>query len=72
MHETGIPASIVLGVAMHESGCGNSTIAQNLNNQFGSKGRQQTLFYTKHKKKYALPIKDTIRYWILSRILPVS
>ena len=23
MHETGVPASIVLGVAMHESGCGN-------------------------------------------------
>ncbi|NVM64649.1 glycoside hydrolase family 73 protein [Mucilaginibacter sp. P25] len=50
MHETGIPASIVLGVAMHESGCGNSTIAQNLNNQFGVKG-YNTVVYTKHNKK---------------------
>lgn len=38
MHETGIPASIILGIAMHESGNGNSTIAKNLNNQFGVKG----------------------------------
>jgi flagellum-specific peptidoglycan hydrolase FlgJ len=50
MHETGIPASIVLGVAMHESGCGNSTIAQNLNNQFGVKGGGGAV-YTKHNKK---------------------
>eukprot|EP01037_Dinobryon_pediforme_P011284 gene11284-11371_t len=38
MHETGVPASIVLGVAMHESACGNSMLAQSLNNQFGVKG----------------------------------
>src|SRR5476649_1894951 len=38
MHETGIPASIILGIAMHESANGNSKIAQNLNNQFGVKG----------------------------------
>jgi flagellum-specific peptidoglycan hydrolase FlgJ len=50
MHETGIPASIVLGVAMHESGCGNSTIAQNLNNQFGVKGGGSVVFI-KHNKK---------------------
>jgi len=50
MHETGVPASIVLGVAMHESGCGNSALAQNLNNQFGVKGRSGTV-YLHHKKK---------------------
>ncbi|MDB4924382.1 glucosaminidase domain-containing protein [Mucilaginibacter sp.] len=50
MHETGIPASIILGIAMHESGCGNSAIAQNLNNQFGVKGGGGAVFY-KHKKK---------------------
>jgi len=50
MHETGIPASIILGIAMHESGNGNSTIAQNLNNQFGVKGGGGAVFY-KHKKK---------------------
>src|SRR5471030_2482624 len=50
MHETGIPASIVLGVAMHESGCGNSTIAQSLNNQFGVKGGGSVVCI-KHDKK---------------------
>jgi flagellum-specific peptidoglycan hydrolase FlgJ len=50
MHETGIPASIVLGVAMHESANGNSTIAQNLNNQFGVKGGGGVVFI-KHNKK---------------------
>jgi len=50
MHETGIPASIILGIAMHESGNGNSKIAQNLNNQFGVKGGGGTVYYN-HKKK---------------------
>jgi flagellum-specific peptidoglycan hydrolase FlgJ len=50
MHETGIPASIILGIAMHESGNGNSAIAQNLNNQFGVKGGGGAVFY-KHQKK---------------------
>jgi flagellum-specific peptidoglycan hydrolase FlgJ len=50
MHETGIPASIILGIAMHESGNGNSAIAKNLNNQFGFKGGGTTVYY-KNKKK---------------------
>ncbi|HEY0244526.1 MAG TPA: glucosaminidase domain-containing protein [Mucilaginibacter sp.] len=50
MHDTGIPASIILGIAMHESGNGNSTVAQNLNNQFGVKGGGTSVFY-KHNKK---------------------
>ncbi|MEO8884467.1 MAG: glucosaminidase domain-containing protein [Mucilaginibacter sp.] len=50
MHETGIPASIILGIAMHESGNGNSKIAQNLNNQFGVKGGGGAVYYS-HKKK---------------------
>lgn len=50
MHETGIPASIILGIAMHESANGNSNIAQNLNNQFGFKGGSPTVYY-KNKKK---------------------
>lgn len=49
MHQTGVPASIVLGVAMHESGCGNSKLAKNLNNQFGVKGGHGTT-YVLHKK----------------------
>lgn len=56
MHETGVPASIVLGVAMHESGCGNSTLAQNLNNQFGVKGGDHNVYY-KHNKKVSTSYK---------------
>lgn len=50
MHETGVPASIVLGVAMHESGCGNSLLARYLNNQFGVKGGGHNVYYKKDKK----------------------
>jgi flagellum-specific peptidoglycan hydrolase FlgJ len=50
MHETGVPASIILGVAMHESASGKSAIAQNLNNQFGVKGGGSVVYY-KHNKK---------------------
>jgi len=39
MNQHGIPASIILAVAMHESGFGNSKIARNLNNHFGIKGK---------------------------------
>jgi flagellum-specific peptidoglycan hydrolase FlgJ len=56
MHETGVPASIVLGVAMHESGCGNSTLAQHLNNQFGVKGSRRIVYY-RHKKKVSTAYK---------------
>jgi flagellum-specific peptidoglycan hydrolase FlgJ len=50
MHQSGIPASIILAVAMHESGCGNSVLAQNLNNQFGMKGNTPVVFKHNHKK----------------------
>ncbi|TSD64760.1 hemagglutinin [Inquilinus sp. KBS0705] len=50
MHETGVPASIVLGVAMHESGSGKSAIAQGLNNQFGVKGGGRVVYYRHNKK----------------------
>ena len=49
MHETGVPASVILGVAMHESGCGNSALAKNLNNQFGVKGSGHITYVTKKK-----------------------
>lgn len=39
MKQHGIPASIVLGIAMHESGSGTSKIARYLNNHFGIKGK---------------------------------
>lgn len=38
MQKYGLPASIVLGVAIHESAAGQSKIARHLNNHFGVKG----------------------------------
>jgi len=39
MEEFGIPASIILGIAYHESAHGNSKLANYLNNHFGIKGK---------------------------------
>lgn len=39
MNQHGIPASVVLGIAIHESASGTSRIARYLNNHFGLKGR---------------------------------
>ncbi|RKR81140.1 flagellum-specific peptidoglycan hydrolase FlgJ [Mucilaginibacter gracilis] len=50
MHQTGIPASITLAIAMHESGCGNSVLAQHLNNQFGMKGNSVVVYKRRHKR----------------------
>ncbi|MEO6522621.1 MAG: glucosaminidase domain-containing protein [Mucilaginibacter sp.] len=57
MHQSGIPASIILAIAMHESGCGNSKIAQNLNNQFGMKGNT-VIFYKQNNKKFSTLYKQ--------------
>ena len=51
MHQSGIPASIVLAVAMHESGCGNSLLAKEFNNQFGVKGLDKHVLMVHKKKK---------------------
>ncbi|GHE29575.1 glucosaminidase domain and LysM peptidoglycan-binding domain-containing protein [Sphingobacterium griseoflavum] len=42
MIETGVPASVILAVAIHESAYGNSKIAQHLNNHFGIKGKNSS------------------------------
>lgn len=42
MQETGVPASVILAVAIHESAYGNSRIAKNLNNHFGIKGKNNS------------------------------
>ena len=49
MHESGVPASIVLAVAMHESGNGNSKIARTMNNHFGMKGKSPVSYVGKKK-----------------------
>lgn len=46
MNETGIPASVILGVAMLESGMGTSKNARLLHNHFGIVGRNSL-----HRKK---------------------
>lgn len=42
MEKYDIPASIILGVAIHESAYGNSRLAQYLNNHFGIKGKNNS------------------------------
>ncbi|MCA5006670.1 glucosaminidase domain-containing protein [Sphingobacterium bovistauri] len=42
MQETGVPASVILAVAIHESAYGNSRIAKHLNNHFGIKGKNNS------------------------------
>ncbi|MEJ5054401.1 glucosaminidase domain-containing protein [Sphingobacterium sp. MYb382] len=42
MEETGVPASVILAIAIHESAYGNSRIAKHLNNHFGIKGSNRS------------------------------
>ncbi|MXV14776.1 glucosaminidase domain and LysM peptidoglycan-binding domain-containing protein [Hufsiella ginkgonis] len=49
MNEYGIPASIILGVAMHESGSGTSRISKYLNNHFGVKGQNDKRIRSSYK-----------------------
>lgn len=39
MNQQGVPASVILGISMHESANGKSKIAKYLNNHFGIKGK---------------------------------
>ncbi len=52
MNEHGVPASIVLAVAMHESGNGTSKIARVLNNHFGVKGVNYNKEFKSSYKSY--------------------
>src|SRR5690606_38757979 len=42
MEETGVPASVILAVAIHESAYGNSCIARHLNKHLRNKGKNQS------------------------------
>ncbi len=53
MEEYGCPASIILGVAMHESAHGNSRVARYLNNHFGIKGPNSSKKIRSAYKGYA-------------------
>lgn len=63
MNEHHIPASIVLAVAIHESGSGTSKIAKYLNNHFGLKGSNSN---TQIKSAYRDfdTIEDSYDYFI--------
>lgn len=52
MKEHGIPASVILAVAMHESASGTSKIARHLNNHFGIKGRNRVKTIRSSYKSY--------------------
>jgi len=52
MHQSGVPASIILAVAMHESANGNSKLARNYNNHFGVKGRSNVAVPKKTHSSY--------------------
>lgn len=52
MDAHGVPASIILGVAMHESGNGTSKIARYLNNHFGIKGENNSKVINSAYKGY--------------------
>ena len=52
MNQTGVPASVILGVAMHESGSGTSKIARHLNNHFGIKGKNRVKTIRSAYKSY--------------------
>ena len=53
MQETGVPASVILAIAFHESGYGNSRVAHYLNNHFGIKGKNSSTKIHSAYKGYA-------------------
>lgn len=63
MQETGIPASVILGIAMLESGTGTSRNAKLLHNHFGIVGRNN-LAQTKpgHRSVYKQYVSDVASY----------
>ncbi|EFK60043.1 glucosaminidase domain-containing protein [Sphingobacterium spiritivorum] len=51
--EQGVPASVILAIAMHESANGNSKVAKNLNNHFGIKGKNNSKTIRSSYKGYS-------------------
>jgi flagellum-specific peptidoglycan hydrolase FlgJ len=64
MEEHHVPASIILGVAIHESAAGKSKIARYLNNHFGIKGKNSS---TEIRSAYRdFPTVDSSYYHFVS------
>ena len=66
MKEHGVPASVILGIAMHESGNGKSKNACVLNNHFGIKGHNRHKDFRSKYKSYDSVVAS---YADFSRIL---
>lgn len=63
MEETGVPASVILGVAIHESAFGNSKIARFLHNHFGIKGKNNSTKIKSAYKGYS-SVKDSYKDFV--------
>lgn len=63
MHEYGVPASVILAIAMHESANGNSKVAIYLNNHFGIKGQNNSKQIRSSYKDYE-SIRDSYNDFI--------
>lgn len=63
MKEFGIPASIILGIAYHESAHGNSKLANYLNNHFGIKGANNSTEIKSAYKGYET-VEDSYRDFV--------
>ncbi len=70
MQETGIPASVILGIAMLESGTGTSKNAKLLHNHFGIVGKNN-LSQTNpgHKSRYKQYLSDVASYEHFAQVL---
>ncbi len=66
MLETGVPASVILAIAMHESANGNSRIARYLNNHFGIKGKNNSKAIKSAYKGYESTLAS---YWDFINLL---
>lgn len=63
MHEFGIPASIILGVSMVESGHGTSKLARKFNNYFGIVGKNfNAVKKLGHRSRYKEYESDTASF----------
>jgi flagellum-specific peptidoglycan hydrolase FlgJ len=63
MKENNIPASIILGIAIHESAAGTSKIARYLNNHFGVKGQNDSKQIKSSYKGYS-SVEDSYHHFI--------
>jgi flagellum-specific peptidoglycan hydrolase FlgJ len=63
MKKNHIPASVILGIAIHESAAGTSKIAKYLNNHFGVKGRNGSRKIKSSYKDYET-VEDSYLHFI--------